>query len=102
MRSAGSDTTVHRAGCGNGERRGLEPPGPLCSRAKPAGRVYEADLDGVAVVHAPGDGDDTIVAIAESHSGVVVVTDDRALAARVRSANGTVVGPSWLLDQLLD
>jgi len=62
----------------------------------------EADVDGVAVVHAPGEGDDTIAAIAETHCDVVVVTADRGLAERVRAANGKVVGPSWLLDQLVD
>jgi rRNA-processing protein FCF1 len=62
----------------------------------------ECDVDGVAVVHAPGEGDDTIAAIAETHRDVVVVTADRDLAERVRSANGKVVGPSWLLDQLVD
>ena len=61
-----------------------------------------AELDGVAVVHARGEGDDTIAAIAETHPGVVVVTVDRALAVRVRTANAKVVGPSWLLDQLLN
>ena len=59
----------------------------------------EADVDGVAVVHAPGEGDDTI---AEANRDVVVVTGDRELAERVRAANGKVVGPSWLLDQLVD
>jgi len=62
----------------------------------------EADVDGVEVVHAPGEGDDTIAAIAEAHREVVVVTADRELAERVRVANGKVVGPSWLLDQLVD
>jgi putative transposase len=33
---------------------------------------------------------------------VVVVTADRELSERVRAANGKVVGPSWLLDQLVD
>jgi 8-oxo-dGTP diphosphatase len=61
----------------------------------------EADVDGVAVVHAPGEADDTIAIMAETHR-VVVVTADRELAARVRAANGKVVGPSWLLDQLVD
>lgn len=64
--------------------------------------VGEGDVDGVAVVHAPGVGDDMIAAIGESHPGVVVVTADRGLAARVRAAGGEVVGPSWLLDQLAD
>jgi len=62
----------------------------------------EAVVDGVEVVHAPGEGDDTIAAIAEANRDVVVVTADRELAERVRAANGKVVGPSWLLDQLVD
>ena len=80
----------------------LEPPVTIVLEGQARRAADEADLDGVAVVHAPGEGDDTIAAIAESNSGVVVVTADRALAARVRTANGNVVGPSWLLDQLLD
>ena len=62
----------------------------------------EADLDGVEVVHAPGEGDDTIAAIAEANREVVVVTADRELAQRVRAANAEVVGPNWLLEQLAD
>lgn len=62
----------------------------------------EADVDGVAVVHAPGEGDDTIAAIAEAHDEATVVTADRKLAARVRAVGAAVVGPSWLLDQLAD
>jgi len=62
----------------------------------------EAEVDGVEVVHAPGEGDDTIAAIAEAHRAVIVVTADRELAERVRAANAEVVGPSWLLDQLVD
>ncbi len=62
----------------------------------------EDDLDGVAVVHAPGEGDDTIAAVAAAHDGAVVVTADRELAGRVRSADGSVVGPRWLLDRLVD
>lgn len=59
------------------------------------------DVDGVAVVHARGEGDDTIAAIAAANRDVVVVTADRGLAERVRSANADVIGPSWLLDQLV-
>jgi hypothetical protein len=62
----------------------------------------EDDVDGVAVVHAPGEGDDTIAALAASHTAVVVVTADRGLAERVRASAGTVVGPTWLLDRLVD
>lgn len=62
----------------------------------------EADAGGVAVVHAPGEGDDTIAAVAEANRGAVVVTADRELATRVRAADAEVVGPSWLLAQLVD
>jgi rRNA-processing protein FCF1 len=62
----------------------------------------EAAVDGVTVVHSPGEADDTIAVIAETHREVIVVTADRELAGRVRAANGKVVGPSWLLDQLVD
>jgi len=62
----------------------------------------EGDDDGVEVVHASGEGDDTIVSIAEAGDGVVVVTADRALAERVRAVEAEVVGPRWLLDQLGD
>ena len=61
----------------------------------------EDDLDGVAVVHAPGEGDDTIAAVAASHDGAVVVTADRELAGRVRSVSGSVV-VALLLDRLVD
>jgi 8-oxo-dGTP diphosphatase len=62
----------------------------------------EASLDGVEVIHAPGGGDDTIASIARPNRDVVVVTADRELAERVRAVNAEVVGPIWLLDQLVD
>ena len=62
----------------------------------------ESNVDGVAVVHAPGEGDDTIAALATIHDDVVVVTSDRGLSERVRAVDATVVGPSWLLDRLDD
>ncbi len=62
----------------------------------------ESDIDGVVVVHAPGEGDDTIASLAAMHDDVTVVTADRGLAERVRAVDGTVVGPSWLLDRLVD
>jgi uncharacterized protein YaiI (UPF0178 family) len=62
----------------------------------------EAVVDGVEVVHAPAEGDDTIAAIAAATPDVVVVTADRGLAERVRAAGGEVVGPNWLLDKLVD
>ena len=74
----------------------------LVLEGRARGGVDEADVDGVEVVHASGEGDDTIAAIAEAHREVIVVTADRELARRVRAADAEVVGPTWLLDQLVD
>lgn len=63
----------------------------------PAGLVGQ-----VHVVHAPGEGDDEIVAqtvAALGSSPVRVVTADRGLRARL--PDGVLLhGPGWLLDQL--
>jgi len=80
----------------------LDPPVTVVLEGRARAGADEAGVDGVEVVHAPGEGDDTIAAIAEAHRGVIVVTADRELAERVRAANAEVVGPTWLLDQLLD
>jgi 8-oxo-dGTP diphosphatase len=64
----------------------------------------EAGLaDGVEIVHAAGDGDDTIAALAaEGDAPVMLVSADRDLAERVRRSGAQVVGPTWLLDKLAD
>jgi uncharacterized protein YaiI (UPF0178 family) len=80
----------------------LDPPVTLVLEGRARAGADESDVDGVEVVHAPGEGDDTIAAIAAAHYGVVVVTADRRLADRVRATDAEVVGPSWLLDQLVD
>lgn len=58
----------------------------------------------VRTVHAPKDGDSTILAearkAAEKGREVTVVTADRALAANVGGVGARVVGPTWLLDRL--
>jgi predicted RNA-binding protein with PIN domain len=55
-------------------------------------------------VHAPRDGDTTILDEArratEKGRQVTVVTADRALAANVTGVGARVVGPTWLLDRL--
>ena len=84
-------------------------PGPVLvvleGAARPGGP--EGDGGGVRVVHAPGEGDETIassaasaVAAAAGGRRVTVVSADRALADRVRGAGAEVVGPRWLLDRL--
>ena len=65
--------------------------------------VPESAEGAVPVVHAPGSGDDRIVAaVAEATApgGVLVVTADRALRDRVTAAGATVAGPSWLWQRL--
>lgn len=58
----------------------------------------------VRTVHAPRDGDATIVkeaaAAVERGDRVVVVTADRALDARVHGVGASTVGPTWLLSHL--
>ncbi len=58
----------------------------------------------VRTVHAPRDGDATIVAetraAAERGARVTVVTADRMLQARCEAVGAIVLGPSWLLDHL--
>ncbi|MEX0426461.1 NYN domain-containing protein [Nocardioides sp. DS6] len=64
-----------------------------------------AGRDGhVRTVHAPKDGDATIVAearaAAQRGDRVVVVTADRMLQARAWGTGATTMSPTWLLDQL--
>ena len=55
-------------------------------------------------VHAPKDGDSTIVSEARSardrDEAVVVITADRALRQRVESLGCRTMSPGWLLDQI--
>jgi hypothetical protein len=63
--------------------------------------VEEGVTDGVQVVHAPGHGDDALVALARAApEPVVLVSADRALADRCRAVGSEVVGPNWLLERL--
>lgn len=63
--------------------------------------VEEGVADGVEVVHAPGEGDDTLADRAAAADGpVTLASADRALGARARRAGADVVGPGWLLDRL--
>lgn len=79
----------------------LTPPVVLVLEGRARAGAVERRLDGVEVVHAPGQGDDALVGIAAaSPEPVVVVTADRALGERCRAEGASVVGPSWLLDRL--
>jgi rRNA-processing protein FCF1 len=79
----------------------LEPPIVVVLEGQARRGAEESAADGVRVVHARGEGDDTIASIAGDHRGdAVVVTADRGLAERVRAVDGNVRGPRWLLDVL--
>jgi hypothetical protein len=63
--------------------------------------VIEGTANGVRVVHAPGEGDDTLAQLATEATGpVMLVSADRALGDRVRASGAEVVGPRWLFGQL--
>jgi hypothetical protein len=83
---------------------GLDAPVTIVLEGQARAGADEASVAGVAIVHARGEGDDTIAAIAAAHDDVdvVVVTADRGLAERVRAVNAEVVGPNWLLERLVD
>lgn len=86
-----------RAGVREGR---LEPPVIVVLEGRAREGAEEGDDDGVEVVHANGEGDDTIVAVAEAGTGVVVITADRELRDRVRAVDAEVLGPRWLLERL--
>ncbi|HUP68703.1 MAG TPA: hypothetical protein VM142_02700 [Acidimicrobiales bacterium] len=81
-------------------------PGPVVvvleGTARPG--AAEGTDGGVQVVHAPGEGDDTLVALAAAAGAaaeaVVLVSADRALCGRCRAVGSEIVGPRWLLDRL--
>ena len=66
--------------------------------------VTEGVIGAVEVVHAPGEGDSTIVEevrrAVSAGSPPAVVTADRELATRVEQLGATLHRPGWLLDRL--
>jgi len=79
----------------------LDPPVTVVLEGRFREGAPEELVDGVEVVHALGEGDDTIAELARTGVEVVVVTADRGLADRVRAVDGAVVGPNWMLDKLV-
>jgi len=65
--------------------------------------VTAGTLGALETVHAPGSGDDEVVAQVARATvmgvRVTVVTADRGLRARVVAQGGQVVGPGWLAEQ---
>jgi hypothetical protein len=79
----------------------LRPPVVLVLEGQATQGVEQGVANGVEVVHAAGQGDDTLAAVAAaSEQPVVLVSADRELAERVRRHGAEVVGPTWLLEQL--
>lgn len=65
--------------------------------------IADEPAEGVAVVAAPGSGDDRIVDLVTGHGPDkthLVVTADRELRARCEAAGAVVTGPRWLLGHL--
>jgi hypothetical protein len=84
----------------------LEPPVTVVLEGQARSGADEGAAGGVEVVHARGEGDDTIVDVTAStlatDADVTVITADRGLTTRVRACGAHVVGPRWLLDRLAD
>lgn len=79
----------------------IEPPVTVVVEGRSRAGAAEGVEDGVEVVHAPAEGDDTIVLVVGRSDGPTVVTADRELSSRARDAGAVeVVGPTWLLDRL--
>ena len=58
--------------------------------------------DGVTVIHAPGSGDETLVAVTgESGGRVVLVSSDRRLLERARALGALTASARWLTDTVL-
>ena len=80
----------------------IDPPVIVVLEGRARDGAEEGEDGGVEVVHASGEGDETIVSVAGAGADVVVITADRELADRVRAVGGDVRGPRWLLDRLDD
>ena len=81
----------------------LDAPVVVVLEGKARDGAPEENVEGVEVVHARGEGDDTIVDLVAVHAAqdsVTVVSADRGLAGRVREHGADVVGPRWLNELL--
>jgi rRNA-processing protein FCF1 len=65
------------------------------------GGVDEGIADGVRVLHAPGSGDDMLIAVATDAAGqVTLVSADRELRQRAEALGVRIASPGWLIDLL--
>ncbi|HEY5783645.1 MAG TPA: hypothetical protein VIT65_02610 [Microlunatus sp.] len=84
--------------------KGLAPQVVLVLEGRARTGVPEGVSGRVGVVHAGGEGDDTIVAevsrAASAGRAVGAVTADRELGARVEELGATLLRPGWLLGRI--
>jgi hypothetical protein len=65
------------------------------------GGVEEGIADGVRVLHAPGSGDDMLLALVADAAGqVTLVSADRALRQGAEALGARVASPGWVIDLL--
>jgi hypothetical protein len=65
--------------------------------------VEAGAADGVTVLHAPGSGDDTILAVTgDAESRVTLVSADRALCRQAEDLGADIARPNWLINRLGD
>jgi hypothetical protein len=68
---------------------------------KARGGVESGAADGVTVLHAPGSGDDTLLAVtADATHQVTLISADRGLCRRAEALGAVVTRPGWLIDLL--
>lgn len=79
----------------------LTQPVVVVLEGKARGGVEPGVADGVTVVHAPGSGDDMLIAVAgDATDRVTLVSADRALCQRAEALGAEVARPGWLIDLL--
>lgn len=65
------------------------------------GGVEEGVVGRVSVLHSPGSGDDTLIAVAgDAVEQVTLVSADRALRQRAEALGARLASPGWLIDLL--
>ncbi len=87
-----------RAAVGSGQ---LAEPVVVVLEGAARGGAEAGVSDGVTVVHAPGSGDDTLLAVAaDAADPVTLVSADRALCREAGDLGAEVARPGWLIGLL--
>jgi hypothetical protein len=79
----------------------LDPPVVVVLEGAARAGVEPGTVGGVTVIHAPGGGDDTLIAAtADAVGGVTLVSADRELCRRAEGLGADVARPGWLIGLL--